>query len=163
MADEKKTTTRWVARNLDEGTVRDIAPWTTVLWRKTTDIYKGTGYRAGEQPPYSGDLLVQNPYTDWFNLTWGLAPNQDMPKWRFMYRARPEVRGGIDKKVILSVGKGFKIICEQDREIEGYVTKLMGILDIRTILQSMVSDALVYGFAIFEKVRNASHWRGYNR
>lgn len=154
--DDKKKRGSFIARVLDRSTVSKIAPWTWVLWRRTNKIYWGTGYRAGEKPPYSGDLLVQSPYTDWYNLTWGLAPNQDMPKWRWMYRSRPEIKGGVDKKIILAVGKGISVVCQEDDEIEGYVTKLLDVLNIRDTLQSAVHDMIVYGQAYFEKVRTTS-------
>jgi len=121
--------------------------------RKTTEAYLGTGYKSGEKPPKSGDLLVQSPYSDWYNLVWGLAPSQDMYKWRYMYRTRPEVRRGIDTKVMLAVGRAFKVVCEDDEEIEKYANNLIDKLNIRDVLQSAYSDMLVYGQAYFEKVR----------
>lgn len=144
---------RWIARVLDNETVRKIAPGSWVQWRKTTEYYRGIGYKSGQKPPYSGDLLVQSPYADWFNLTWGLAPSHDMPKYRWMYRARPEIRRGVDTKVILAVGRGFSVVCENDEEVEVYVNRLLNHLNIRDILQSAVTDMLVYGQAYFEKVR----------
>jgi hypothetical protein len=152
MSKEKK---RWIARILDSDTVRMIAPDAWANWRTTTDAYRNIGYKQGTQAPDSGDLLVQSPYTDYFNLTWGLAPNADMPKWRWMYRSRPEVKRGIDLKVILGVGRGFSIQCPKNREIEQYVAQLLDILHIRDVAQSAVTDALIYGQAYFEKVRVA--------
>ncbi|HKT21233.1 MAG TPA: phage portal protein [Nitrososphaerales archaeon] len=149
---------RWIARNLDQNTVGQIAPDTWVLWTETTEYYRGWGYRGGTKPPQTGDLLVQSPYVDWFNLTWGLAPNSDMPKWRYMYRARPEIRQGIDLMVILAVGKGFSITCE-NKEIEEYANRLMNHLGMRDVLQMAVSDMLVYGQAWFEKIRTKASER----
>lgn len=144
---------RVVARVLDNKTVQRIAPQSWMQWRRTTDQYRGTGYRSGQKPPESGDLLVQSPYTDWYNLTWGITPNQDMPKWRWMYRARPEIRQGIDKIVILAVGRGFTVVCEENEQIETYVKHLIAHLKVREILQSIATDMLVYGQGYFEKVR----------
>jgi len=144
---------RFFARMLDSDTVKRVAPSGWLQWRKTTEAYRGIGYQQGKTPPESGDLLVQSPYTDYYNLVWGLAPPQDMPKWRWMYRARPEIRRGIDTKVILAVGRGFTIVCEQDKEVEDYSNRLVTHLNIRDVLQSAVTDMLVYGQAYFEKVR----------
>lgn len=147
---------RWVAnRVLDEETVQSIAPESWKQWRNTTDAYRGIGYGSGKKPPQTGDLLVQSPYADWYNLTWGLAPPTDMPKWRWMYRARSEIRRGIDTRVILAVGRGLKIVCEDDEEIEKFVNELLYKLNIRDILQSAVTDMLVYGTGYFEKIRVA--------
>lgn len=146
-------------RNLSRETIKKIAPYSWLIWRTTTDQYRGTGYRAGETPPETGDLLVHSPYTDWYNLTWGLAPSQDMPKWRWMYRARPEIKRGIDVKVILAVGRGFRIECEEDEELETYANRLLDRLRVKDILQSAVSDMLVYGQAYFEKVRTTEEER----
>ena len=151
MSENKKK--GFIARVLDSPTVRRIAPGGWIIWRKTTDAYLGTGYKSGEKPPKSGDLLVQSPYSDWYNLVWGLAPSQDMPKWRYMYRSRPEIRRGIDTKVILSVGRAFEVVCTENEEIEKFANDLLYRLNIRDILQSAYSDMLVYGQAYFEKVR----------
>ena len=153
MSDKPKK--RWVARVLDREWVKKIAPSSWVQWSKTTDIYRGQGYKSGEKPPESGLLLVQSPYADYYALTWGLAPSQDMPKYRWMYRARPEIRRGIDIKVALAVGRGVNIICEDDKDVEGYANRLLNHLNIREMLQSAVSDMLIYGTAYLEKVRTS--------
>jgi len=145
-----------VARNLDSDTVSKIAPDTWVLWTETTEYYRGWGYRGGTKPPETGQLMVASPYIDWFNLTWGLAPNADMPKWRYMFRARPEIRQGIDLMTILAVGKGFTITCEKNKEIEAYANQLVNHLGMRDVLQMAVSDMLVYGQAWFEKIRTTA-------
>ena len=145
---------RWIAnRVLDEETVLAVAPESWKQWRNTTNAYRGIGYKSGEKPPQTGDLLVQSPYADFYNLTWGLAPPTDMPKWRWMYRARPEIRRGVDTKVILAVGHGLKVVCEDDEEVEKFVNQLLYKLNIRDTLQSAVNDMLVYGTGYFEKVR----------
>ncbi len=59
----------------------------------------------------------------------------------------------IDLKVILAVGRGFNIICEEDQEVEQYVGQLVNHLRLREMLQTAVSDMLIYGQAYFEKVR----------
>lgn len=151
MSEPKKK--RFVARVLDRKWVQRIAPSAWVQWGKTTEIYRGQGYKSGEKPPESGVLLVQSPYYDYYALTWGLAPNQDMPKWRWMYRARAEIRRGIDIKVALAVGRGLNIVCEEDKDVEGYANQLLNHLNIREMLQSAVSDMLIYGTAYLEKVR----------
>ena len=149
---EKKS--RWKAfRNLDRNTIKRIAPLSWINWGTPTDIYRGTGYRDGQKPPETGDLLIHSPWTDWYNLTWGLAPNQDMPKWRWMYRARPEIRRGVDVKVSLAFGRGFKIECEDDEELEVYANRLLNRLKITEKLQSAGTDMLVYGQGYFEKIR----------
>ena len=144
---------RWIARVLDNDTIRKIAPGSWLQWGKTTEPYRGIGYKSGQEPPGADLLLVQSPYADWFNLTWGLAPSQDMPKYRWMYRARPEIRRGVDTKVILAVGRGFSVVCENNNEVEVYVNRLLNHLNIRDVLQAAVTDMLVYGQAYFEKVR----------
>lgn len=142
---------RFIARVLDNKTIQRVAPQTWKTWLKTTDVYRGTGYT--EKPPETGVALVQSPYADWYNLTWGIAPNADMPKWRWMFRARPEIRRGIDTKVILAVGRAFQIECKDNEEIEQYSNKLLDHLNVRDTLQSALTDMLVYGQAYFEKVR----------
>jgi len=152
--DKRRPKNFFAARILDSKTVRDIAPSAFINWLTTSDAYRGTGFRSGQKPPDTGVALVQSPYSDWYNLTWGLAPNQDMPKWRYMFRARPEIRRGMDLKVVLAVGRGFTLVCDEDDEIEQYVNRLLNHLGIRDFLQSAVSDMLVYGVAYAEKVRS---------
>jgi hypothetical protein len=161
MAEHKKAGRigRWIARNLDYDTVSKIAPETYAQWSKTPDYYRGVGYKPGTAPPEAGDLLVQTPYADWYYLTWGIDPNADMPKWRWMYRARPEIRHGVDIMVILAIGRGFSALVENPKapnakEIETYANSLIDKLDMRNVLQSAVTDMLVYGTAYFEKVRS---------
>ena len=148
---------RYIARNLDADTVADIAPSTWMQWGKTYESYYGVGYKPGTVPPDGGRMLVQQPYSDWYYLTWGIDPNADMPKWRWMYRARPEVRHGIDIMVTLSIGRGFavQVLDKEDnsQDIEDYANQLINKLGMRDVLQSAVSDMLVYGTAYFEKVR----------
>lgn len=144
---------RFVARVLDTGTIEEIAPNSWVMWGNTTEAYRGVGYRNGQKPPHTGDLLVQSPYADWFNLTWGLTPSQDMPKWRWMYRSRPEIRRGVDIKVILAVGRGFKIVCKDNADIELFCNNLLKKLNHKDVAQKALTDMEVYGFACFEKVR----------
>jgi hypothetical protein len=144
----------FIARTLDSRTVQQVAPDAFINWMETSAVYWGTGYRAKTKPPDTGVALVQSPYSDWYNLTWGLAPNADMPKWRYMFRARPEIRRGMDLKVILAVGRGFTLVCDDDDEIEQYANRLINHLGIREFLQSAVSDMLVYGFSVAEKVRS---------
>src|SRR5579864_3919890 len=151
MSDGKKTSFK--ARLLDSKTVRTIAPGVFIHWLETSQSYEGIGYKAGQKPPDSGVALVQSPYSDWYNLTWGLAPNQDMPKWRWMFRARPEIRRGIDVKTILAVGRGMTIQCDKDRDVEDYANRLLNHMNMRQMLQEAVSDMLVYGTAYMEKVR----------
>lgn len=144
---------RFIARFLDEDTVKNIAPHSWEQFTHTTEAYFGTGYADGRKPPYAGQLMVQTPYTDFYNLVWGLAPNQDMPKWRWMYRARPEIRRGVDTKVMLAVGHGFTVVCEEDKDLETYGNALLKRLKIREVLQSAATDMMVYGQAYFEKIR----------
>src|SRR5271157_4904208 len=97
-----------IARILDSKLVQDVGNQTFLHWQRTTDSYLGFGYGAGKAPPQTGSGMVQSPYDDIFNLTWGLIQNPDMPKWRYLYRSRPECRTAIDKQVTLALGKGFK-------------------------------------------------------
>lgn len=144
---------RFIARFLDEDTVKGVAPQAWEQFTHTTEAYFGVGYAQGQKPPHTGQLLVQSPYTDFYNLVWGLAPNQDMPKWRWMYRSRPEIRRGVDTKVMLAVGHGFTVICEEDKDLENYANALIKKLSLREVSQSAATDMMVYGQAYFEKVR----------
>ena len=143
----------FVARVLDSPTIRRISPFQWRLYRKTTAPYRELGYPPRAEPPATGDLLVQSPYNQWFNLVWGVSPNADLPKWRWMYRARPEVKRGIDTKVILAVGRGFTVTCKGDEEVEKFVNRLLIRLNLRDLAQSLMTDALVYGTAWGEKIR----------
>lgn len=154
LSEQERHKRRFIARIIDSRVVQRIAPDTFINWLETSRVYWGTGYRAQTKPPDTGVALVQSPYSDWYNLTWGLAPNADMPKWRYMFRARPEIRRGIDLKVILAVGRGFTLVCDDDDEIEQYANRLINHLGIRDFLQSAVSDMLTYGIAYAEKVRS---------
>ena len=153
MSDVPQKKSSLKARLLDSKTVQRVAPGVFLHWLETSQVYQGVGYKAGEKPPESGVALVQSPYSDWYNLTWGLAPNQDMPKWRWMFRARPEIKRGIDVKTILAVGRGMTIQCDKDREVEEYANRLLNHVNMRQMLQEAVSDMLVYGTAYMEKIR----------
>ena len=140
------------ARIMDSDVVQKVGNATFLHWQRTTEAYRGYGYAFGKLPPQNGTGLVQSPYADIFNLTWGLIQQPDMPKWRYLYRTRPEIRSAIDKKAALAFGKGFQIACE-DKKVETYLTNLLKSMDYIPMMVACAADALVYGYGVMEIVR----------
>lgn len=141
-----------IARIIDSDVVQKIGNATFLHWQRTTEAYRGYGYAFGKLPPQNGQGLVQSPYGDIFALTWGLMQNPDMPKWRFLYRTRPEIRSAIDKKAALAFGKGFQIACD-DKKVETYLTNLLNSMDYISMMVACAADTLVYGYGVMEIVR----------
>jgi hypothetical protein len=141
------------SRILDRNTYRRIVPQIDIEWRKSNLMYQQSGFKPYEEIPDAGKLLVQSPYTAQFDVSWGLTPIADQAKYRWLYRARTEVRRAIDIKTKLALGRGFHVVCPDNPKIEKYCNDLIARLKIKEIGPLLMNNKLVYGQCYAEKVR----------
>ncbi len=142
-------------RTLDRQTYQRIAPAIDISWRKSNLMYKQAGFPPGQDIPNAGKLLVQSPYTASFDVTWGLTPIADQAKYRWLCRARTEVRRAIDIKTKLALGRGFRVTCTGDKadEIEKFCNNLLARIKIKEVGPLLMNNKLVYGQCYAEKIR----------
>jgi hypothetical protein len=144
---------RYEARVLDRDTYRRTVPQIDINWRTSNLMYQQSGFRPQSDVPDSGRLLVQSPYTSQFDVTWGLTPISDQVKYRWLYRARTEVRRAIDIKTTFALGRGFRVICQDNPKVEQYSNDLINRLNMREVGPLLLNNKLVYGQCYAEKIR----------
>jgi len=104
-----------------------------------------------ETPVASGFGYTQSPYTSPYNKLWGVQLHADLSKYRLMYRNVPVIKKAVDKLVATAVSKGFKF--EGDEVVVEYLDSwIKQQQDFYTTINTMVSDAILYGTSFTEIV-----------
>lgn len=103
-------------------------------------------------PPGSGLAYVFSPYQEYYTKLYGVIQIADLTKYRLMYRSQPDVMARINKRVLLAIGKGFTVTCDNPDGAEAakFLQKWCTDLDLQGKMWFIAIDMLVYGNAFLE-------------
>lgn len=110
------------------------------------------GIPGSKIPPGSGLAYVFSPYQEYYTKLYGVIQIADLTKYRLMYRSQPDVMARINKRVLLAIGKGFTVTCDNPDGAEAakFLQKWCTDLDLQGKMWFIAIDMLVYGNAFLE-------------
>lgn len=115
----------------------------SVLWQYVTNKY---GLRG------SGVGFVTSPYTQYWDLIWGVTPIEDLPKYKELYTFTPYIKAAIDVTVNLAMNQ-FELTGSKD-EVREWLSDWLDEHNILYTLRILATDMIVFGTSYCEICRD---------
>ena len=123
--------------------------------------YEPMAVPKADRVPGSGSGYLQQPYTDSYNLVWGIQPIADLTTYQEIERNDPWVQSAVQTQINLALNKGYtwRVPADAPRakdmlaDIEDIFLAVKHDLD-QHILSKVGHDMLVFGNSFMEQILN---------